>query len=56
MSVDFSFLRNTRQPTKREAKLYRRWVKYLSDSKLSESEIHSRAASFAEQGRTDYHD
>lgn len=51
MQIDFSSLRPTRMPTKKEAALYRRWVKYLSNSNLSENEIHSRAASFASQGR-----
>lgn len=43
-NIDFSSLRPVkRQPTKKEAALYRRWVQYLSNSKLSEDEIHKRA-------------
>ncbi len=37
----------TRAPTKRELKNFNKWKKYLSDSKLSQSEIYSRAASLA---------
>jgi hypothetical protein len=49
-SIDFGKLRKTRQPTRKEAASYRRWVKYLSDSKLTSDEIHRRAASYAAKG------
>lgn len=47
MNVDFSHLAPIRKPTRKETSLYRGWVKYLSDSKLNDSEIHKRAATFA---------
>lgn len=50
MKADFSRLHPTRQPSKQEAKRYRQWVTYLTDSKLSTDEIHRRAAAFTEQG------
>jgi len=37
--------------TKKEVARYRRWVRYLKDSKLSEEEIHKRAAAFTQQKR-----
>lgn len=40
-----------REPTAKELARYRRWVKYLSDSKLTTAEIRSRAREYAEQGR-----
>lgn len=49
--IDFSSLRPVRKPTRKERGRYQRWVKYLSDSRLSEDEIHNRAAQFAAQGR-----
>jgi hypothetical protein len=50
-NIDFSSLRPKRQPTRRERGLYQRWVAYLKDSRLTEDEIHSRAAAFTEQGK-----
>lgn len=38
-----------RKPTKKERALFNRWVTYLKDSRLPESEIYSRAASYTEQ-------
>jgi hypothetical protein len=51
MNVDFESLRKVREPTRREAANYRNWVRYLSDSKLTSDEIHSRAAAYAAQGK-----
>jgi len=51
MKIDFSRMQPTRQPTKKGAARYRRWVRYLKDSKLSEEEIHKRAAAFTQQKR-----
>lgn len=49
--IDFSRLQpKPRQPTRKEQSLYRRWVSYLSDSKLSTGEIHKRAAAFTAAG------
>lgn len=48
-NVDFSSMRRQRQPTRRERGLYQKWVRYLKNSRLTEDEIHRRAASFAEQ-------
>lgn len=45
--VDFSSLRPRRPLTRRETARYRRWVRYLKDSKLSEEEIHKRASQYA---------
>jgi hypothetical protein len=39
-----------RQPTKKEKANFNNWVRYLSDSRLSQSEIYSRAADFASKG------
>lgn len=39
-----------RPPTRKERARFARWVKYLKNSRLSESQIYSRAASFSEQG------
>lgn len=36
-----------RPPTKKELRLYRKWKKYLSDSRLSKSEIETRARRYA---------
>lgn len=49
--VDFDSLRTKRKPTRREAARYRRWVKYLKDSRLGDNEIHRRAASLTQQGK-----
>lgn len=38
----------SRQPTKRELKNYNKWLRYLKDSRLTESEVYSRAASLAQ--------
>lgn len=38
----------TREPTKREFKNYNKWLRYLKDSRLSESEVYSRAANLAQ--------
>ena len=51
MIVDFSDLQPVRKPTKKEKARYRRWLRYLSDSKLSKQEIHARAESFTLQGK-----
>jgi hypothetical protein len=48
--IDFSNLQPKRQPTRKEQSLYRRWVRYLTDSKLSTEEIHRRAAAFTAAG------
>ena len=47
--IDFSELRPVRKPTKKEKALYRRWLKYLIDSQLSEDEVHNRAAEYTTQ-------
>lgn len=52
MTVDFSDLRHSRKPTKKERGRYKAWVKYLKNSKLSEEEIYRRAEIFALQGRS----
>jgi len=49
MKIDFSELRPVRKPTKKEKALYRRWVKYLSDSNMTEDEVHNRAAEYTTQ-------
>ena len=49
--IDFSSLKPIRLPTKKEISLYRRWVKYLTNSKLSQKEIHYRAEQFTENKR-----
>ena len=51
VSIDFDSLLQKRTPTRKEAALYRRWVTYLKDSKLSEDEIHRRASQFTAQRR-----
>lgn len=43
--IDFDNLRPKRAPTRKEKALYFKWVKYLKNSRLSEDEIHQRAAS-----------
>lgn len=45
--LDFNHLRVKRQPTKVQEKLYRKWVKYLKNSRLSEDQIHERASHYA---------
>jgi hypothetical protein len=49
--IDWSKMKPVREPTRKERGRYQRWVKYLKDSKLSEQQIHERAARLAEQGR-----
>jgi hypothetical protein len=49
--IDWSKMKPTREPTRKEKGRYQRWVKYLKDSKLSEQQIHERAARLTEQGR-----
>lgn len=49
--IDWSGMKSVRQPTRKERGRYQRWVKYLKDSKLSEQQIHERAARLTEQGR-----
>ena len=44
--INFSSLRPAREPTRKERALYQRWIAYLKDSRLSEDEIHRRAADF----------
>lgn len=39
------------KPTRKQKARYRRWVRYLGDSRLSKQEIHRRAVEFARQGR-----
>lgn len=39
-----------RQPTKKEMARFNKWVKYLSDSKLSKSQVYERAAIYAARG------
>ena len=39
----------SRNPTRKEMASFNKWVKYLSDSRLSKDEIYSRAASFTSQ-------
>jgi hypothetical protein len=41
----------TRKPTKKEMARYNKWVTYLKDSRLSTSEIYSRAAQLAASGK-----
>jgi hypothetical protein len=49
--IDWSDLKpKPRKPTRKEAATYRRWVTYLSDSRLSKEEIYKRAAEFTEKG------
>lgn len=49
--IDWSDLKpKPRKPTRKEAATYRRWVKYLSDSRLTKDEIYRRAAEFTEKG------
>lgn len=50
--IDWSDLKpKLRKPTKKERARYHKWVKYLSDSRLSKEEIYRRAAQFTEQGK-----
>jgi hypothetical protein len=46
--LDWSKVAPLKQPTKKQASLYRQWVKYLRDSKLTENEIQRRAKYYAE--------
>lgn len=48
-NIDFSSMRRRRQPTRRERALYQKWVRYLKNSRLTDDEVHRRAASFTEQ-------
>jgi hypothetical protein len=50
-NLDWSQVDRVRKPSKKQIALYRQWVKYLSDSKLSEASIQERAKAFAEQGQ-----
>lgn len=47
----FEHLRKKPAVTRKQEARYRRWVKYLSDSKLSEKQIHERASSLALQNK-----
>lgn len=48
--IDFSDMApKKRKPTRKERARYRRWRKYLKDSRLSTQEQHSRAAQFTAQ-------
>ena len=49
--IDWSSMRPSRQPTRKEKGRYQRWVKYLTDSKLTQEQIHERATRLTEQGR-----
>jgi hypothetical protein len=40
----------TREPTKKEMKLFNKWVAYLSDSRLSKDEVYKRAADYTTRG------
>lgn len=46
--LDWSKAAPLKEPTKKQVALYRRWVTYLRDSKLTEDEIQRRAKYFAE--------
>jgi hypothetical protein len=48
--IDWSEMRPKRPPTRKERGRYQRWVRYLKDSRLTEEDIHQRAANFAEKG------
>lgn len=52
--IDWSEQQPLRKPTKKEKARYQRWVTYLKDSRLSDTEIFKRAAQYAEQGREPY--
>ena len=47
MSIEFE---KPKQPSKKQAKAYKAWVKYLSDSRLSGAEIKKRAGDYTTQG------
>lgn len=49
--IDWSSMKFIRKPTTKEANRYKRWVKYLKDSKLTDQQIHERATRLTEQGR-----
>lgn len=52
-NVDFSdFAPRSRKPTKKQTALYKKWRRYLADSRLTVEEQHRRAAQFASQGKT----
>ena len=44
----------SRQPTKKEKARFKKWAKYLSDSKLTQNQIYERAASYSDSGRSPY--
>ena len=46
--IDFSQDIPSRKPTPKERKLFRKWVKYLSDSRLPKQEVYSRATKLTE--------
>ena len=43
-----------REPTKKEMKLFNKWVVYLSDSRLSKDEVYKRAAEYTTRGEKIY--
>ena len=43
-----------REPTKKEMKLFNKWVVYLSDSRLSKDEVYKRAADYTTRGEKIY--
>lgn len=48
--IDFSDMApKKRKPTRKERARYKRWRKYLSDSKLTIDEQHRRAATYTAQ-------
>ena len=49
--IDWSGMRPVRKPTQKERGRYQRWVKYLTDSRLTQEQIHERATRLTEQGR-----
>lgn len=51
MTIDWSSIDKKRPPTRKELASYRKWRKYLSDSRLSPEEVDSRAKHFAELGK-----
>ncbi len=49
-NIDFSDMApKKRKPTRKERALYKRWRKYLCNSKLTIDEQHRRAAAFTSQ-------
>ena len=45
MKINFSTA-PMREPTKKETKLFNKWITYLSDSRLSKDEVYKRAADY----------